>query len=63
MLATATCATAQNAKFPASGVSVDSVQTEKDSTKANKEIEANKKAETNPDEKNRRGYIRQDAGV
>ena len=39
MLATATCATAQNGKFPASGVSADSVQTEKDSTKADKEAE------------------------
>ena len=39
MLATATCATAQNAKFPASGVSTDSVQTEKDSIKADKEAE------------------------
>ena len=39
MLATATCATAQNAKFPASGFSADSVQTEKDSTKADKEAE------------------------
>ncbi len=34
MLATATCATAQNGKFPTSGVSADSVQTEKDSIKA-----------------------------
>ena len=39
MLATATCATAQNAKFPASGVSTDSVQTENDSIKADKEAE------------------------
>lgn len=29
MLATTTCATAQNGKFPTSGVSADSVQTEK----------------------------------
>ena len=39
MLATATCATAQNGKFPTSGVSADSVQTEKDSIKADKEAE------------------------
>ena len=39
MLATATCATAQNAKFQTSGVSADSVQTEKDSIKADKEAE------------------------
>ena len=39
MLATATCATAQNGNFPASGVSADSVQTEKDSIKADKEAE------------------------
>lgn len=47
MLATATCATAQNGKFPTSGVSADSIQTEKDSIKANQEAEtkADKKAE------------------
>ena len=39
MLATATCATAQNEIFPASGVSADSEQTEKDSIKADKEAE------------------------
>ena len=39
MLATATCATAQNAKIPASGFSADSVQTENDSIKADKEAE------------------------
>lgn len=39
MLATATCATAQNGKFPTSGVCADSVQTEKDSIKANQEAE------------------------
>ena len=39
MLATATCATAQNGKFPTSGVSADSVQTEKDSIKADKETD------------------------
>ena len=36
MLATATCVTAQNGKFPTSGVSADSIQTEKDSIKADK---------------------------
>ncbi|HRL64095.1 MAG TPA: hypothetical protein PKW64_07445, partial [Segatella copri] len=47
MLATATCATAQNEIFPASGVSADSIQTEKDSIKANQEAEnkADKEAE------------------
>ena len=47
MLATATCATAQNGKFPTSGVSADSIQTEKDSIKADKETEiyADKEAE------------------
>ena len=47
MLATATYATAQNGKFPTSGVSADSVQTEKDSIKANQEaeIKADKEAE------------------
>ena len=47
MLATATCATAQNGKFPTSGVSADSIQTEKDSIKANQkaEIKADKEAE------------------
>ena len=47
MLATATCATAQNGKFPTSGVCADSVQTEKDSIKANQEaeIKADKEAE------------------
>ena len=39
MLATATCVTAQNGKFPTSGVSADSIQTEKDSIKANQEAE------------------------
>lgn len=39
MLATATCATAQNGKFPTSGVCADSVQTENDSIKADKETE------------------------
>lgn len=37
MLATATCATAQNGKFPTSGVCADSIQTENDSIKANQE--------------------------
>ena len=47
MLATTTCATAQNGKFPTSGVSADSIQTEKDSIKANQEaeIKADKEAE------------------
>lgn len=47
MLATATCATAQNGKIQTSGVSADSVQTEKDSIKADKEAEtkADKEAE------------------
>ena len=47
MLATATCATAQNGKIQTSGVSADSVQTEKDSIKANQEaeIKADKEAE------------------
>ena len=51
MLATATCATAQNGKFPTSEVSADSVQTEKDSIKADKETEiyADKEAETKAD--------------
>jgi hypothetical protein len=51
MLATATCATAQNGKFPTSGVPADSVQTEKDSIKADKETEiyADKEAETKAD--------------
>ena len=51
MLATATCATAQNGKFPTSGVSADSIQTEKDSIKADKETEiyADKEAETKAD--------------
>ena len=46
MLATTTCATAQNGKFPTSGVSADSIQTEKDSIKANQkaEIKADKEA-------------------
>lgn len=119
MLATATCATAQNGIIQTSGVCADSIQTENDSIKANQEaeIKADKEAEIqavtvtghrpmykmrndalvtrvrntplakeptlddvlkhipgmkqtadgsrteNPDEKNRRGYIRQDAGV
>ena len=47
MLATATCATAQNGKFPTSGVSADSIQTENDTSKANQEaeIKADKEAE------------------
>ena len=47
MLATATCATAQNGKFPTSGVFADSIQTENDSIKANQEaeIQADKEAE------------------
>lgn len=47
MLATATCATAQNGKFPTSGVCADSIQTENDSIKANQEaeIKADKEAE------------------
>ena len=51
MLATATCVTAQNGKIPTSGVSSDSVQTEKDSIKADKEAEiyADKEAETKAD--------------
>lgn len=51
MLATATCATAQNGKFPTSGVCADSVQTENDSIKADKETEiyADKEAETKAD--------------
>ena len=51
MLATATCATAQNGKFPTSGVCADSIQTEKDSIKADKEAEiyADKEAETKAD--------------
>lgn len=51
MLATTTCVTAQNGKFPTSGVSADSVQTEKDSIKADKktEIYADKEAETKAD--------------
>ena len=39
MLATATCATAQNEIFPTSGVSANSVLTENDSIKADKEAE------------------------
>ena len=47
MLATATCVTAQNGKFPTSGVCTDSIQTENDSIKAiqEAEFEADKEAE------------------
>ena len=60
MLATATYATAQNGKFPTSGVSADSVQTEKDSIKANQEaeIKADKEAERADAKHNRIGSVR-----